>query len=254
MNDQRSVEYEIDALKEANLINLIPTYVYDYFKDDFNERILPQCINSLDNLLQTIDASNSFLILSLNNNNNNNNTNCINNNNKSLNPNQELNKSLSFLEIAARLENVFSKYEIELIYYIDLFARMDLLIQSNDNNAADNSNRITTKSHLITFQRAILVKTLANRHFDLFNSLFRHIFELYQKLNKPIESDDEEEDEEEEDEDEDDQEEEEDKDRDFINEYKSDNTKALTIKQKGNKKEKAFSLLIDKFHRINKIL
>lgn len=46
-----SLEIEINVLKQKNLFNLIPTYLWTYFKAEFNDRILSHLINELDNLV-----------------------------------------------------------------------------------------------------------------------------------------------------------------------------------------------------------
>ena len=65
------LEAEINLLKSKNLINFIPNHLYNYFKIDFNERILKNLLNDLNvvidkNELSIIDASletlNSFKV------------------------------------------------------------------------------------------------------------------------------------------------------------------------------------------------
>lgn len=62
------IELELEALVSANLTHLAPTYLFNYFKEELNDKILINLVNDLDNVIQTIDTNNSFKILSLNDN------------------------------------------------------------------------------------------------------------------------------------------------------------------------------------------
>jgi hypothetical protein len=46
-----SLEFEINILKHKNLLSLMPTYLWTYFKVEFNDRILANLINELNNLV-----------------------------------------------------------------------------------------------------------------------------------------------------------------------------------------------------------
>ena len=64
-----SIELELEALNSANLAHLTPSYLFNYFKEELNDRLLINLVNDLDNVIHTIDTNNSFKILSLNDNN-----------------------------------------------------------------------------------------------------------------------------------------------------------------------------------------
>ena len=63
-----SIELELEALNAASLAHLTPSYLFNYFKEELNDKLLVNLVNDLDNLIQTIDTNNSFKILSLNDN------------------------------------------------------------------------------------------------------------------------------------------------------------------------------------------
>lgn len=62
------IELELEALNSANLAHLTPSYLFNHFKEELNDRLLINLVNDLDNVIHTIDTNNSFKILSLNDN------------------------------------------------------------------------------------------------------------------------------------------------------------------------------------------
>ncbi len=118
-----TIELELQQIASANLYHLIPSYLFDYFKDELNDRILVNLINDLDSLIQTIETNNSFKILSLNENtdNENDNRDRVANSNEQP-PSSSLNSEVVLLnscksllsDISIRLNEIFTKYSSEI--------------------------------------------------------------------------------------------------------------------------------------------
>ena len=51
------LETEISLLKSKNLIGLIPNHLFNYFKIDYNERILSELLSSLNKIIENQDLS-----------------------------------------------------------------------------------------------------------------------------------------------------------------------------------------------------
>jgi len=152
------IELELQQIASANLYHLIPSYLFDYFKDELNDRILVNLINDLDSLIQTIETNNSFKILSLNENTDNENS-C---------------KSL-LSDISIRLNEIFTKYSSEINLIIDLFER-----QQYQQKRFNSKIYFSSRNDLVVYQRAILVQHLNTKHYELFNLVFRNVFDYYQ--------------------------------------------------------------------------
>jgi hypothetical protein len=168
-----SIESELIKLEQANFSHLIPAHLLSYIKNDINDRILPNLIADLDNLLQTIDADNFFKILSF----------------KEISADLDASCSLSrssancdglkssLIEISARLAEILGQYSHELNEYVALF---DRLKSSHGEKLLGSSSR----QELLLLQRAILVQKLSSKHYDLLGLLFRNVFDLCQKYSK----------------------------------------------------------------------
>jgi hypothetical protein len=51
------LESEINLLKSKNLISFIPNHLYNYFKIDYNERILNELLNDINRIIDQEDLS-----------------------------------------------------------------------------------------------------------------------------------------------------------------------------------------------------
>jgi hypothetical protein len=189
-----SIELELHHLNSSNLSHLIPSYLFDYFKDELNDRILANLINELDSLIQTIEANNSFKILTLNDDTNSK----LNLAAGSYNPDSSVSSSISetvltsckslLSDISNRLNEIFSKYSCDINLIIDLFEKQ----QHQQQNAHIGIHfkpsliKYSSRQDLVIYQRAILVQKLSTKHYDLFNLVFRNVFDYYQKsTNEP---------------------------------------------------------------------
>lgn len=178
-----TIELELQQIASANLYHLIPSYLFDYFKDELNDRILVNLINDLDSLIQTIETNNSFKILSLNENTDNENDNrdrvVTNEQPPSSSLNSEvvlLNSCKSLLsDISIRLNEIFTKYSSEINLIIDLFER-----QQYQQKRFNSKIYFSSRNDLVVYQRAILVQHLNTKHYELFNLVFRNVFDYYQ--------------------------------------------------------------------------
>ena len=176
-----SIELELEALNAAGLSQLAPSHLLNYFKEELTDRILASLVSDMDNLIQTIDANNSFKILSLND----------HNNGEDHNPNESHNSSLSsslsettlnsckslLADISNKLNQIFAKYNGELAHLIELFERQP------------KPQMFASRLELLDYQRAILVQRLSTKHYDLLSLLFRNVFDYYQKSNQQQEDD-----------------------------------------------------------------
>lgn len=187
------IELELEALDSANLSYLSPSHLFNFFKEELNDRLLVNLVNDLDNLIQTIDTNNSFKILSLNDNNGTNeqsNSICggVASQNSSLSSSMSettLTSCKSLLaEISNKLCEIFSKFNLEIKQLINLFEKQQskqmntLKVTQNQNNSLIE---FATRKDLLEYQRAILVQKLSTKHYDLLNLLFRNVFDFYQK-------------------------------------------------------------------------
>ena len=181
-----SIELELEALNAVGLCQLAPSHLLNYFKEELTDRILASLVSDMDNLIQTIDANNSFKILSLNDHNN-----CAtDNNNLNDSHNSSLSSSLSettlnsckslLADISNKLNQIFAKYNGELSQLIELFERQP------------KPQMFASRQELLEYQRAILVQRLSTKHYDLLSLLFRNVFDYYQKSNQQVDEDDEE--------------------------------------------------------------
>jgi len=178
------IELELQQIASANLYHLIPSYLFDYFKDELNDRILVNLINDLDSLIQTIETNNSFKILSLNENtdNENDNRDRVANSNEQP-PSSSLNSEVVLLnscksllsDISIRLNEIFTKYSSEINLIIDLFER-----QQYQQKRFNSKIYFSSRNDLVVYQRAILVQHLNTKHYELFNLVFRNVFDYYQ--------------------------------------------------------------------------
>lgn len=177
-----SIQFELQQLSSANLNHLIPAYLLEFFKDELNDRILVSLISDLDSLIQTIEANNSFKILSINDH-------VINNANlvsNATNNDISISSSLSdtvltsckslLADISNRLNEIFSKYSHELGQIIYLFEK-----QHQEQKRLNLRVQFSSRNELIVYQRAILVQKLQTKHYALFNLVFRNVFDYYQK-------------------------------------------------------------------------
>lgn len=185
-----SIELELEALDSANLSHLAPGHLFNYFKEELNDKILINLVNDLDNVIHTIDTNNSFKILSLND------------NHKSQeaheaftcgtsSQNSSLSSSLSETtldscklilgEISSKLNEIFTKYYTEIKYLINLFEKQQLKQESKLKTESNSPYSFADRKELLDYQRAILVQKLSTKHYDLLNLLFRNVFDYYQR-------------------------------------------------------------------------
>ena len=215
------IDTELAALESANLHYLIPSFLFDYFKIELNDRILKDIINEFDHLLHSTDTNNSFKIMSLNEKSS---KNVLNDSNESVSSALFLLNKYSkafILEIGTRLVEIFEKYNSNLMSVFEVIER------ENRKLTGLVKTSIISRSQLISFQRSILVQKLSSKHYDLLNLLFRHAFDYYNVTNKVGNDDDDDDDESGNEDDEEDQ---------MDNDSSSSNN------------------LISKFHELNKIL
>lgn len=181
-----TIQQELNILETSSLSHLIPSHLFSYFKIELNDRILPSLILDLDNLLKTIDANNIFKQLSINDDQLNNTSVNLNDSSASCNSSNVSDGNLtssksSLIQISTRLIEILSKYSHEIFAYVDLFEKQQLRYAKI---------AFMDKNELLVYQRAILVQKLTNKHYDLFNLLFRNVFDFYHKYNKHNESND----------------------------------------------------------------
>jgi hypothetical protein len=211
------------------------------FKQDLNDRILPTLLNEFDHLIQTIDANNSFKILSL----------CEKNEKTSREsasgsligadePNQTSSSISSHLsenmlnnckalaiEISTRICDIFTRYDQDLSNYFFLFEQQQAALSKQNANI-----RLMSRSELLIYQRAIFIQKLNTKYFEMMNLLFQSVFDFYQKLfHKEQDGDDEDNESQEQDE--------------------NEETK---VDQGEDADDLNRHILIEKFHRINRIL
>ena len=238
------IDYEIKSLEEANLVQHLPLYLVNYFKDDFNQNVLHTLIKNLDHLIQSVQANNSFKILTLNETANKlGGVGTIRNNESKMNQNEStyldksecsLSSSLSdntmnackslLTEIANRLLEIFTHYHGELFAHVKRFEvhtqKYSKLFQSDP-----RSSTFCTRNALLGYQKAILIEKLSSRHHNLLNILFRNVFDMYQQKSQgETEEND-------------------------LDNYDQDDEKNSSGDFYSNK-----DYLIEKFHRINRVL
>jgi hypothetical protein len=225
---QASIDDELTLIESSpSLHPLIPQYLLDYFKKDYNESVLKTLLNELDHLIESVDTNNSFRILSINDDTTLHNTTTTTTaaNTSSLSSSQN-NSSLILnntcktllLDIVSRLLSIFQAYARQLTAHLTRFDAYT--VKYNDNNS--RKIKFATASEILLYQRAILVDRLSARHYNLLNLMFKNVFDNYQRLEDEGEGDGDEEDE--------------------------DDEKG---NEDGNERDEA---LIGKFHQINKIL
>lgn len=178
----------IDELKliesVSSLHSLIPQFLFDYFKRDFNQNILKNLIDQLDNLIESVDANNSFRVLTLNDDTiNRSGTNA--NNLSTVSSSQSHSSSLLInasksilLDIAIRVDAFFQSYAGQINEHISL-----LQLES----AKFIKLKFTEPTEILVYQRAILVERFTPRHYNLFNLLFKNVFDIYQRMSSPNE-------------------------------------------------------------------
>lgn len=175
-----TIDLELAELESVNLISFIPSFLLNYFKDDFNERLVQTLVNDLDHLIESIYANNSLKVLSLND--------------EQLITDESLNQSASSnttdnfnlssatksigTEISARMLEIFSKYEQEICAHLARFDRL------NKKYSTKPCVVFTDRQEIFVYQRAILMEKLTNKHFDLLNLVFKSVFDMYHKLNQ----------------------------------------------------------------------
>lgn len=223
---ENSIDQELECLENANLIQYLPGYLFTYFKDDFSQNILPSLIRNLDQLIQSVQANNSFKILSLND------------HNESVDTRRSapatndcsLSSSLSdttmnackslLVDISGRLYEIFLRYHDEFYRHVTRFQSYETKYQKEFESMSQQSNSI---GDLIVYQKSILTEKFSSRHYNLLNVLFRNVFDWFQKINNTAEGEEPLED-----------------DNDHNN---------STLNNSNNN-----SLLIDSFHKINRVL
>lgn len=237
-----SLKYELNCLNSANLLEIIPNHLYNVFKQDLNDRILPTLLNEFDHLIQTIDANNSFKILSL----------CEKNEKTTRResasgsvicadePNQTSSSISSHLsenmlnncktlaiEISTRICDIFTRYDQDLSNYFYLFEQQQVLLSKQNANI-----RLMTRNELLIYQRAIFIQKLNTKYFEMMNLLFQSVFDFYQKLFHKEQDDD-------------------DEDNETQDQEEDEETK---VDQGEDVDDLHRHILIEKFHRINRIL
>lgn len=193
------IDEELSLIESIpSLQSLIPQYLSDYFKKDLNESILRNLLSELDHLIESIDANNSFRILSINEDEatlSHSHANNVNNISvaSSANSSQSLLISATscktlLLDIATRLVALFDSYSRRIRSH---FARFDVY------SAKYADLKFASQDELLIYQRAILVDRFSSKHYRLFNLLFKNVFDNFQRLSGGSgEADDEEEEEE----------------------------------------------------------
>ncbi len=256
-----SIELELNALHAAKLSYLAPSHLFNYFKEELNDKILINLVNELDNLIETIDTNNSFKILSLNDDNQENTIDSSQNSSLSSSLSERTINSCKLLlaEISNKLSDIFGKYNKDIKNLLDLFDRQqqmqinDIIENSKSSSSISSSSSsslisFASRQDLLAYQRAILVQKLSTKHYDLLNLLFRNVFDFYQKFNQPKEEDtgDEADQEEREDEEESNQ------DKNLCENGKEELNEHKNNLLKYNKQNK--NLLIENFETINRIM
>ena len=158
-----SVELELQTLAEVGLWHLAPSHLLGYFKDELNDRLVPFMVSELDSVIKAIEANKSLQILSLNE-------------SKPKSENEFLSNCQSLMvELSGCLFELFTKYSRELNGMLNLFEKQQ------EKSSSDGKGQFASRSELLLFQKAVLVQSLSNQHFDLFDTLFRNVFDFYQK-------------------------------------------------------------------------
>jgi hypothetical protein len=228
-----TVDTEIRLLEEeASLVQHLPGYIINHFKDDFSDNVLHTLTRSLDQMIQSVQANNSFKILTLNESNLK-----LSSRNDSVAGVAEcsLSSSLSestmsackslLIEISNRLLEIFTKYHDDLFRHVTRFE-----LYYNKYGKYFEAGGFSNRADLLTYQRSILTEKLSSRHYNLLSVLFRNVFDLYQQQNCSDDDD-------------------EDAEIDNDDEEAVDEEKNTTGRHTLNK-----NFLIEKFHKINRIL
>ena len=203
-----TLEQELNVLNSAHLYSLVPSFLYDSFKDELNDRILVNLIYGLDHIIQSVDANNSLMILSLDDDDESSNSRSSSENNSTKSNKRKMTDlSYSFLaetvfssqsqfqsfliDISTRLVQLFTTYSREVNNYLELFERQERLIAQQTcassvgvataAAAANKGFKIMSRQELLIYQRATVVQKLKSRHYNLLNLLFRSVFDFYQK-------------------------------------------------------------------------
>jgi hypothetical protein len=189
------IDNELRQLEEASLVQYLPGYIINHFKDDFNENVLNTLIKNLDQMIQSVQANNSFKILTLNESNLK-----LGSRNDSVAGVAEcsLSSSLSettmsackslLIEISNRLLEIFTRYHDDLFRHVKRF-EMYHEKYAKYFEADTRVGCFTSRSDLLTYQRSILTERLSSRHYNLLSVLFRNVFDLYQQQNCSDEDD-----------------------------------------------------------------
>jgi hypothetical protein len=158
-----SIEDELDLLETSNLDYLMGEYLLDYFKKDFNERILKNFLHQLNYLIETIEASNSFRGLSISE--------------RTAATRTQLSHANenALVDLASRLLDIYHEYEKCLEEH---FMRFDVYSR----RCSAKQQTFASKREILVYQRAILIEKLNTRHYNLFNLLFKNVFDNYQQL------------------------------------------------------------------------
>lgn len=148
---------EISLLKSRNLYYLIPNYLYTYFKDEFNDRIL---VNLIDRLTEL-------------------------SNNENLIPNI-FNVSLLLNE---SLQGYFSSIN-EILTYIEQERKCITEIAQQQHMSLDQQSlfqqiqsNLPTNEQISFYQRSILIQNFNAKFYNIFSSLFQKVFDIYHAAN-----------------------------------------------------------------------
>lgn len=178
-----TIDEELILLEQANLDHVMAEYLFEHFKNDFNQRILKNLIQELDRLVESLDASNSFRILSISEQRN-------QRSDAAANTSNSLSSSMcdqmfahasskSLLnELAAHLMALFQEYNKNIFQHLTRFEHYS----TRDKNAKTANPKFATKSELLIYQRSILIDKLSSTHYKLFNILFKNVFDTYQQM------------------------------------------------------------------------
>jgi hypothetical protein len=170
-----SISVELASLHSAGLARLVPAYLYEHYKEDLNERLLVNLIGDLDHLIETIRASNSFQVLTLNESKRQKKT------HGDISSSSSSSSKSLLSEISERLCNLFERYNGELNSKINLFGEQAALVGGG---GGGGGVVFPDRAELLMYQRAILLKRLTGKHYELLVVFYRSVFDYFQKLNK----------------------------------------------------------------------
>lgn len=152
-----SLVSEISLLKSRNLFYLIPNYLYTYFKDEFNDRILVNLIEKLTELSQNENIHKNIFSISV-----------------------ILNDSVQ--KYYNCISEILTFIEHERKYFTEVSQQQQIPLEQQSLFQQIQSN-LPTNEQISFYQRSILIQNFNAKFYGIFSALFQKVFDVYHVAN-----------------------------------------------------------------------